>query len=97
MPQYNFSWKQLSVTGGASLWRCYSRLYPSTIRSPQVIELLKALQTTIGKKLLIIWDLLQSRRSKLIREYVGAQRGCIAVEYLPACAPELNPVKCIWG
>jgi len=35
-----------------------------------VIEFLKALQATIGKKLLIIWDRLQAHRSKLVRAHV---------------------------
>jgi transposase len=95
--QYSFSWKQLSVIAGASLWRFYFRLYPGTIRTPQVIEFLRALQATIGKKLLIIWDRLQAHRSKLVREYVDAQDGRIALEFLPAYAPEMNPVECIWG
>jgi len=28
---------------------------------------------------------------------VEAQRGQILLEYLPAYAPEMNPVECIWG
>ena len=47
--------------------------------------------------MLIIWDRLQAHRSILVREYVAAQRGAIALEFLPAYAPELNPVECIWG
>lgn len=95
--QYSFSWKQLSVIAGASFWRFYFRLFAGTIRTPQVIEFLKALKATIGKKLLIIWDRLQAHRSRLVREYVEAQRGAISLEFLPAYAPELNPVECIWG
>lgn len=95
--QYSFSWKQLSVIAGVSFWRFYFRLYRGTIRTPQVIEFLNALQATIGRKLLIIWDRLQAHRSKLVREHVDAQHGAIALEYLPAYAPELNPVECIWG
>jgi transposase len=95
--QYSFSWKQLSVIAGTSFWRFYFRLFAGTIRTPQVIEFLKALKATIGKKLLIIWDRLQAHRSRLVREYVEAQRGAISLEFLPAYAPELNPVECIWG
>jgi len=62
-----------------------------------VIEFLKALWATIGKKLLIIWDRLQAHRSKLVRQHLEAQCGAIALEFLPAYAPELNPVECIWG
>jgi len=95
--QYSFSWKQLSVIAGISYWRFYFRLFPGAIRTPQVLEFLKALQATIGRKLLIVWDRLQAHRSKLVRQHVEAQRGAIALEYLPAYAPELNPVECIWG
>jgi transposase len=95
--QYSFSWKQLSVIAGVSFWRFYFRLHPGTIRTPQVIEFLKALQATIKRKLLIVWDRLQAHRSRLVREHVEAQRGRIALEFLPAYAPEMNPVECIWG
>lgn len=70
--QYSFSWKQLSVIAGASFWRFCFCLYGGTIRTPQVIEFLKALQATIGKKLLIIWDRLQAHRSKLVRAHIEA-------------------------
>ena len=97
MLQYRFSWKQLSVIAGISYWRFYFRLFNGSIKSPQVVEFLKALQRTIGKKLLIIWDGLQAHRSKLVRAHVEGQRGRIVLERLPAYAPEMNPVECIWG
>jgi transposase len=55
------------------------------------------LHKTIGKKLPIIWDRLMAHRSRLVREHVEAQRGRIALEFLPAYAPETNPVDCVWG
>ena len=64
MLQYSFSWKQLSVIAGLSYWRFYFRLFNGSIKSPQIVEFLKALQATIGKKLLIIWDRLQAHRSR---------------------------------
>lgn len=70
---------------------------PGAIRTPQVPEFLKALQATIGRKLLTIWDRLQAHRSKLVRQHVEAQGGAITLQYLPAYAPDLNPVECIWG
>jgi len=95
--QYHFSWKQLSVIAGISAWRFYFRLFNGSIKSPQIVEFLKALQAAIGKKLLIIWDRLQAHRSKLVRAHVEAQHGRILIEYLPPYAPELNPVERIWG
>lgn len=87
----------MSVIAGVSFWRFYFRLYNGSIRSPQIIEFLKVLQKTICKKLLIIWDRLTAHRSKLVRTHVEAQRGRIALEFLPAYAPEMNPVECVWG
>jgi transposase len=79
------------------LYASIFRLFAGSIRSPQVVEFLKALSSTIGRKLLIIWDRLQAHRSKLVRQYVEQLNGDVALEYLPAYAPELNPVECIWG
>ena len=95
--QYTFSWKQLSVIAGTSFVRFYFRFFAGSIKAPQVVEFLKALSATIGRKLLIIWDRLQAHRSRLVREHVEAQRGRIALEYLPPYAPELNPVEYIWA
>ena len=86
MLQYRLGWKQLSVIAGISYWRFYFRLFNGSIKSPQIVEFLKALQTTSGKKLLIIWDGLQAHRSKLVRAHVEAQRGRIVLERLPAYA-----------
>jgi transposase len=95
--QYSFSWKQLSAIAGVSFARFYFRLFAGAIRSPQIVQFLKALSEVIGKKLLIIWDRLQAHKSKLVRAFVEQTNGGIALEYLPAYAPELNPVECIWG
>jgi transposase len=95
--QYSFSWKQLSVIAGMSFVGFYFRLFAGSIRSPQIVEFLKTLSSTIGRKLLIIWDRLQAHRSKLVKVFVEQLNGEIALEYLPVYAPELNPVERIWG
>jgi len=50
-----------------------------------------------GLKLLVVWDRAQIHRGRMVREFVAASGGRIALEYLPAYAPELNPVEYIWG
>jgi len=42
---------------------------------------------------LIIWDGRPCHRTRLVREYVEAQAGRIVIEWLPAYAPEPNPVE----
>jgi transposase len=75
----------------------YFRLYPGSIRSPQVVEFLTHLMRHIPRDMLVIWDGLQAHRSRLTKNFVAQQNGRIALEYLPAYAPELNPVEYLWG
>ncbi len=75
----------------------YFRLYPGSIRSPQVVDFLKHLLRHLKGKLLVIWDGLKSHRSHLVRDFVISTKGRLELEFLPAYAPELNPVEYLWG
>lgn len=97
MLQYSFCWHQLSAIAGVTFWQFYFRLFPGSIKAPQVVEFLRALRRQIEGPLLIIWDGLRAHRSKLVRQYVEANEEGIQLEFLPAYAPELNPVEYIWG
>ena len=77
--------------------RFYFCLLNGSIKSAQIVEFLRALQTTIGKKPLIIWGGLHAHHSKLVRAQVEAQRGRVVLERLAAYAPEMKLVECIWG
>lgn len=83
--------------GGVTWWNFYVRLFRGTIRSPQVVEFLRHLLRHIRGKILVIWDRLNQHRSRLVKDFVTDQRGRIVLEYLPAYAPELNPVEYLWG
>jgi len=79
-------------------WRkFYFRLFPGSIRSAQVVQFLRHLLRHIRGKVLVIWDGLRSHRSRMVSEFVTATRGRLALEFLPAYAPELNPVEYLWG
>jgi transposase len=80
---------------GVTWWNYYFRLFPGTVRSPQVVEFLGHLLRHVPGPVLVIWDRLQTHRSRLVREFVAAQQGRLTLEYLPAYAPELNPVEYI--
>jgi transposase len=95
--QYSFNWKQLSLIACISYWQFYFRLFSGSIKGPQIIEFLKALKAQIKRKLLIIWDGLKVHKSRLVRDFIESLNGQIEVEFLPAYAPELNPVEYIWG
>jgi transposase len=95
--QYSFNWKTLSAMAGVTWWNFYFRLYPGSIRSPQIVQFLSHLMRHISKDMLVIWDGLRAHRSRLVKDFVAQQNGRIELEYLPAYAPELNPVEYLWG
>jgi transposase len=95
--QETFNWKSLSVIGGIVLWRFYFQIYSGSIKGLQVIEFLKHLRRHVPGKLLIVWDGASIHRSTLVRDYIASTNGQIAVERLPAYAPELNPVEYMWA
>jgi hypothetical protein len=51
----------------------------------------------IPGKLLIVWDGLPGHRSRAVWDFVQQQRGRLCLEFLPAYAPELNPVEYLWS
>ena len=54
--QYHFNWKVLSAAAGITWWNFYFRLYPATIRAPQVVDFLGHLLRHLPGKLLVVWD-----------------------------------------
>lgn len=95
--QYHFNWHQLSAIAGVTVWQFYFRLFPGTIRGPQVVEFLQALRRQTRRRLLVIWDGLPTHRSRVVRRYLDRLAGATQVEQLPAYAPELNPVEYVWA
>jgi len=88
--QYHFNWKILSAMAGVTWWNFYFRLFPGTIRSPQVVEFLEHLMRHLPGSLLIVWDGLRCHRSRMVWDFVRQQHGRVWLEFLPAYAPELN-------
>lgn len=97
MLQYHFNWNLLSAAAGVTWWNFYFRLFPGTIGGPQVVEFLQHLLRHLRGKLLVIWDGLPAHRSRVVKAFLIQQRRRLAVEFLPAYAPELNPVEYLWG
>jgi len=82
---------------GVTWWNFYFRLFPGSIRSPQVVEFLSYLLRHIPGKLLVFWDGLRSHRGRIVWDFVQEQQGRIWLEFLPAYTPELNPVEYLWS
>jgi transposase len=95
--QVHFNWKTHSAIASITLWNFYFRLYPGSIRAPQDVAFLEHLLRHIPGKQLSVWDRPPALRSRVVQQFVAAQKGRIRIEYLPAYAPELNPSESIWG
>lgn len=94
---HHFNWRSLSVIAGLTLYNFYFELFQQSIRSEHVVVFLEHLQRCVLGKMLILWDRLPAHRSHLVGDYVATLGGRIELAYLPAYAPELNPVEYIWG
>lgn len=95
--QFHFNWKHISVIAGLTRLNCLFRFYDGAIRGAQIVAFLKALRRHLRRKLLIVWDGLQAHRSRLVRDYVDSTNGAVQLAFLPAYAPECNPVEYLWA
>ena len=94
---FNFNYETLSAVAGMTFWNFYFQLFRKSIRSPQVIEFLRHLKRYLRGPVLVIWDRLSAHKSRMTQQWIEEQKGWIVTEYLPAYAPELNPVEYLWG
>jgi len=99
----HFNWKRLSALG-AIAWRpgeAKTRLLlsprPGSITTPQVVGFLRHLRRHVAGPVVLVWDRLGAHRSKVTQAHLTAQARWLKVEYLPAYAPELNPLECLWA
>jgi transposase len=89
-----------SVLGALSLapWALriglYFRLFDHNVTVADVVEFIKQLHRQLGRRLIVVWDRWSVHRAaaRQLARYKWLQ-----VEYLPAYAPELNPVEALWN
>ena len=67
------------------------------MRFNRFIEFLSHLLRHIPGGMLIVWDGLPGHRSRMVWDFVRQQHGRLWLEFLPAYAPELNPVEYLWS
>jgi transposase len=99
-----FNWKRLSAIASLittpaarSVGLCL-RLQPGTVKQPQVLTYLKSLKQHVrGRKVILLWDRLPAHRGGQVQAWIGGQTRWLTTEYLPAYAPELNPVEYFWS
>jgi transposase len=96
------SWKRMSAIG-ALAYRAdglRSRLFLHLKRGPVLAEdfvhFLQHLSRHLSGRVVVIWDRLNGHRSVLVREWSAANQR-FELNFLPAYAPELNPVEALWS
>ena len=97
MLQYSFNWKMLSAAAGLTFHDLYFRFYEGAMASQQVLEFRPVLQQHLDRPRLLIRDRLPAHRSWLGQEFIRASEGRIEQVWLPAYAPELNPLEYLWA
>jgi len=97
-------WSKTSVSAALGFrWdgektRLLARTKPDSFNGESLIEFLKQLKRFVGgEKVILIWDRLPAHRSKVMQGYLQQQRRWLAIEWLPAYAPDLNPTEGVWN
>lgn len=98
-----FNWQRLSGIG-AVLARADGRrprwllaLHRGSVRSAQVARFLQALRRHRRRPVILLWDRLPAHRSRHVQQALEGHQAWLRVEWLPAYAPELNPVEQLWA
>ena len=71
----------------------YFSMHRNNIDAKESARFIRRIRRQLGGRLLLVWDRLNVHRSaapKLMRT------GAVAIEWLPAYAPDLNPAESIW-
>ena len=93
---------RLSVIGALALApqrrrkNLYFHVQSSNIVTPDVLAFVRDLRRQLRRPLTLVWDRWQVHRSaeRWLAEHAAHW---LKIEYLPAYAPELNPVEEVWG
>ena len=75
----------------------YFRLYPDqNITGDSVVGFLRHLGRQLGGPAILIWDRFMAHRAAKVKRFIG-HRSQLESFFLPAYAPELNPVENVWA
>jgi hypothetical protein len=102
---HRMAWKRASMAAalgyrlgpdadGAMPARLCFHLQPDSYDTDSLIKVLEQLAAFYaGQKVVLLWDGLSSHWSHRMRAHLDTQRDWLTVGWLPAYAPELNPVE----
>jgi hypothetical protein len=97
------AYQSVAATGAITISPRRSRLnllmhlYPDqSITQDEVLTFLRAMRRQLRGTVVLLWDRLTAHRSRRVQQYL-AECHRFHQEYLPAYAPELNPVEFLWS
>lgn len=99
----HFNWKRLNVIGSllcqpdGSQADLLLHFQPNSVKDEAIIAYLRLLHQQVGGRIVLLWDRLPAHRSAAVAEYLAANADWLHVEWLPAYAPELNPIEYVWS
>lgn len=74
----------------------YFQWYPHNIRTPHVVQFVRDLHRHLSRKIILVWDRWNVHRSAA-RQFVNQGADWLEFEWLPAYAPDLDPVEAVWN
>lgn len=74
----------------------YFQLHRHNIRTPEVMAFLRLIHQHLRRKFILVLDRYSAHR-KAVRLLQEAGCDWLEVEWLPAYAPDLNPVEMVWN
>jgi hypothetical protein len=72
------------------------QLHDRNVRTEEVVQFLRELRRKLRRPLIVVWDRWRVHRAAATRLQQHAP-GQFTFEWLPAYAPELNPVEAMWS
>jgi transposase len=74
----------------------FFRLLDHSLRTPDGLDFLTDLHRHVRRKMIVVWDRLNVHRSAA-RQFAERHPDGFDFEWLPAYAPDLNPVEQLWN
>lgn len=73
------------------------RMHREAVRAPVVRRMLRELRRHTRGRVILLWDRLPAHRAGVVHAVLKEFRAWLTVAWLPAYAPELNPVERVWS
>jgi len=86
----------LTVSAQRKRLGLYFSLQLANVKHGDVMKFLRSIRRQLGRKLIVVLDRLNAHRSAA-RKLGSESPGLYWFEWLPAYAPELNPVEGVWN